>query len=425
MKRRIKTPDWIKGLTVYEVNLRQFTKGGTFKEFEAHLPRLKELGVGILWFMPIQPIGGKNRKGTLGSYYSISNYTAVNPEFGTLNEFKLLVKKIHDMGMKVIIDWVANHTAWDHHWTKGHPEFYTKDVNGNFKPPFPEWEDVIDLDYGNPILCNEMIYQMEFWLKETDIDGFRCDMAHLVPTPFWNKAKKELDNIKPVFMLAESQNHDLLEYAFDVIYNWKLLHALNDVAAQKISANQLMKIALNEFEYLPKGAYHLNFTSNHDENSWQGSAIERLHYFLEPVTILTFLLKGIPLIYNGQEAGNYKRLQFFDKDKIQWKDDKMYSLYQKLIELRKRNLDLWSEGQIEKIENDSDEYIISFQIFDRKKENKVIVFLNLSDKEYNFYIKCGDYNGNFTDVFAKTDYSLYCHNAINLKAFSYLILEQN
>jgi len=425
MKRRIKTPDWIKGLTVYEVNLRQFTKGGTFKEFEAHLPRLKELGVGILWFMPIQPIGGKNRKGTLGSYYSISNYTAVNPEFGTLNEFKLLVKKIHDMGMKVIIDWVANHTAWDHHWTKGHPEFYTKDVNGNFKPPFPEWEDVIDLDYGNPILCNEMIYQMEFWLKETDIDGFRCDMAHLVPIPFWNKARKELDNIKPVFMLAESENHDLLEYAFDVIYNWKLLHALNDVAAQKISANQLMKIALNEFEYLPKGAYHLNFTSNHDENSWQGSAIERLHYFLEPVTILTFLLKGIPLIYNGQEAGNYKRLQFFDKDKIQWKDDKMYSLYQKLIELRKRNLDFWSEGQIEKIENDSDEYIISFQIFDRKKENKVIVFLNLSDKEYNFYIKCGDYNGNFTDVFAKTDYSLYCHNAINLKAFSYLILEQN
>lgn len=424
MKRKIKSPDWVKGLTIYEVNIRQYTKGGTFKEFEAHLPRLKQLGVGILWFMPIQPIGGKNRKGTLGSYYSINNYTAVNPEFGTLNEFKLLVKKIHDMGMKVIIDWVANHTAWDHHWTKDHPDFYSKDDQGNFKAPFPEWEDVIDLDYGNPILCNEMISQMKFWLKEVDIDGFRCDMAHLVPTPFWNNARKELDSIKPVFMLAESENHDLLEYAFDVIYNWKLLHALNNVAAQKISANQLIKIALNEFEYLPKGACHLNFTSNHDENSWQGSAIERLHYYLEPLTILTFLLPGIPLIYNGQEAGNYSRLKFFDKDEIEWKDDKMYSLYQKLIELRLGNLDLWSEGKIEKIENDSDECIISFQISGRKNENKVIVFLNLSDEDYDFYIKCGDYIGNFMDVFDKTDYNLNCHNSINLKAFSYLVLEQ-
>ncbi len=425
MKRKIKSPDWVKGLTIYEVNIRQYTEGGTFKEFEAHLPRLKELGVGILWFMPIQPIGKKNRKGSLGSYYSISNYSNVNPEFGTLEEFKSLVKKIHDLGMKVIIDWVANHTAWDHNWTKDHPGFYTKDDQGNFKAPVPEWEDVIHLDYGNPDLWGEMINQMEFWLKEADIDGFRCDMAHLVPTPFWNEARKKLDHIKPVFVLAESENHDLLEYAFDAIYYWKLLHALNDVAALKINAKELFDIAKIEIDYLPRGASFLNFTSNHDENSWQDSAIERLHYFLEPLTVLTFLLPGIPLIYNGQEAGNYRRLKFFDKDEIEWKDDKMYSLYQNLIDLRKRNPDLWSEGEIEKIKNDCNEFILSYQICSENGNSKIVVFLNLSNADQNFYIKCGDYNDNFTDVFAKTDYSLNCHNAINLKAFSYSILEQN
>ena len=424
MKRKIKTPDWVDGLTIYEVNLRQYTESGTFKEFEDHLPRLKEMGIGILWFMPIQPIGEKNRKGSLGSYYSISNYTAVNPEFGTLDEFKSLVGKIHNMGMKVIVDWVANHTAWDHHWTNDHPGFYSKDEHNNFIAPVPDWEDVIHLDYGNPNLWDEMINQMAFWLKETNIDGFRCDMAHLVPTPYWNRARHDLDKIKPVFMLAETENHDLLEYAFDSIYNWKLLHAMNELAAKKINANELFEIALNELKYLPEGANLLNFTSNHDENSWQGSAIERLHYYLEPLTVLTFLLPGFPLVYSGQEAGNYRRLKFFDKDEIDWKEDKMYSLYQKLIELRIRNLDLWSEGKIEKIENGSDECIISFQISYRKNENKVIVFLNLSDKDYDFYIKCGDYIGNFTDVFSKTDYNLNCHNSINLKAFSYLILEQ-
>ncbi len=335
IKRRIQIPKWVNGQTIYEVNLRQYTKSGTIKEFEEHLPRLKELGVGILWFMPIQPIGEKNRKGTLGSYYSIKNYTEVNPEFGTPEEFKHLVKKIHDLGMKVIIDWVANHTAWDHHWTKDHPEFYTKDDKGGFKAPVEDWEDVIHLDYGNPDLWDEMIGEMSFWLKETSIDGFRCDMAHLVPTLFWNRARRDLDKIKPVYMLAESENHDLLEYAFDSLYNWKLLHAMDALAAREINANKLLELAISEVNHLPKGASFLNFTSNHDENSWQGSAIERIHYYLEPLTILTFILEGNPLIYSGQEAGNYRRLKFFDKDEIEWKEDKMFDLYQKLAHFKR------------------------------------------------------------------------------------------
>lgn len=423
MKRKINTCDWVNGLTIYEVNIRQYTAGGTFKEFEDHLPRLKELGVGILWFMPIQPIGKKNRKGSLGSYYSICNYTAVNPEFGTLDEFKSLVKKIHDLGMKVIIDWVANHTAWDHHWTKDHPEFYTKDDKGNFKAPVPEWEDVIHLDYGNPDLWDEMINQMGFWLKETNIDGFRCDMAHLVPTLFWNRARRDLDKIKSVFMLAESENHDLLEYAFDSIYNWKLLHTMNSLAAGKSKADGLLEFALQEIKYLPKGASKLNFTSNHDENSWQGSAIERLHYYLEPLTVLTFLLHGLPLIYSGQEAGNYRRLKFFDKDVIDWKADKMFSFYKDLIELRKQNPGFCSLINIELIENDTKNAIISFQLTDNKQTFKVISFLNLSNSHQTFFIKCGEYNGNYRDVLKRENYKLNCQNAINLKAFDYLVLE--
>ncbi|MEZ5082497.1 MAG: alpha-amylase family glycosyl hydrolase [Bacteroidales bacterium] len=378
MERKINTPKWVRGLSVYEVNLRQYTKEGTIRAFEDHLPRLKDLGVGILWFMPIQPIGKKNRKGTLGSYYSISNYIEVNPEFGSLEDFKSLVRKIHKLGMKIIIDWVANHTAWDHHWTKDHPEFYTKDESGHFKAPVEDWEDVIHLDYGNPALWDEMINQMSFWLKETDIDGFRCDMAHLVPTLFWNRVRRDLDRIKPVYMLAESQNHDLLEYAFDTIYNWKLLHAFNELATKKINAQELLDIVMNELKYIPAGASQLNFTSNHDENSWQGSAIERLHYYLEPLTVLTFLLPGLPLIYSGQEAGNHRRLKFFDKDEIEWKKDKMFGLYQILAgSIRSQNLDS-NASQIRIIKNDQPEEILSFE---RQEENaRFLVFLNLSDR---------------------------------------------
>jgi glycosidase len=418
IKRKITTPSWTEGQSIYEVNIRQYTKSGTFNEFAEHLPRLKELGVGIFWIMPIQPIGEKNRKGTLGSYYSISDYSKVNPEFGTLEDFKNLVKKIHELGMKVIIDWVANHTAWDHHWTLDHPEFYTKDKKGNFKAPVKDWEDVIHLDYGNHDLWDEMIKQMEFWLRETGIDGFRCDMAHLVPALFWNRARRDLDKIKPVFMLAESENHDLLEYAFDSIYNWKLLHAMNEIASKKIDANQLLKLIKNEIKFLPEGATKLNFTSNHDENSWQGSAIERLHYSLEALTVLTYTLPGIPLIYSGQEAGNYRRLKFFDKDEIEWKADKMASLYQKLNHLT------LSDAKVNRIftplTNDNPDQILSYVI--QSEKSHLIVLLNLSTDEKSFYIKCGKLNGLHRNVIDDNIFEFNCQKPFSLKPYGYLVL---
>ncbi|MCB2220071.1 MAG: alpha-amylase [Bacteroidetes bacterium] len=421
MQRKIKTPAWVAGNTIYEVNLRQFSKEGTIKAFEEHLPRLKELGVGILWFMPIQPIGEKNRKGTLGSYYSISNYTAINPEFGTLEDFKSLVKKIHDLDIRVIIDWVANHTAWDHHWTLDHPDFYDRDDNGNFKAPVEDWEDVIHLDYGNPDLWDAMIDDMKFWLTESDIDGFRCDMAHLVPTLFWNRARRDLDAIKSVYLLAESENFDLLEYAFDTIYNWKLMHAMNDLAAGKSSAKDLGKVIENELKYLPGDASFLNFTSNHDENSWQGSAIERIHYFLEPLTVLSFLIPGIPLIYSGQEAGNYHRLKFFDKDEIEWKDDKMFVLYQKMAKLKSTLPNFSDAVEVRVIKSDVPEKILAIALFEG--EAKCLLLLNLSDKEVDFYVKCQQLEGPFWNALQQedeTDYS--CHNQFKLSAHGYIVL---
>jgi glycosidase len=417
-----KYPSWFNHQTVYEVNLRQYTKGGTIKEFAEHLPRLKDLGVGILWLMPVQPIGKKNRKGSLGSYYSISNYSQINPEFGSLEDFNSLVKKIHDLGMKVIIDWVANHTAWDHHWTKDHPEFYTRDENGNFKPPYPDWEDVIHLNYNNPALWEEMIGQMAFWIRETDIDGFRCDMAHLVPTMFWNHARFQLEKIKPLFMLAESENHDLLEHAFDVIYNWKLLHTLNDVAAGKITARELLISFKEGVDHLPSGALQLNFTSNHDENSWQGSAIERLHYYLEPLTVLSFLLPGVPLIYCGQEAGNYRRLKFFDKDEIEWKEDKMTLLFQKLCNLKGVSKALWAatdSGGFHIIKTNHPEKLAAFR---RVYEyNEVIVVCNLSNTELIASIMTKDGQSSYHEVFLDQSHSYNEIQSIRLGPYGYKV----
>jgi glycosidase len=418
---KINHPGWAENLTIYEVNIRQYTKSGTINDFIKHLPRLKELGIGILWFMPVQPIGIKNRKGTLGSYYSIKNYTEINPEFGTLDDFKNMVNEIHKLGMYVIIDWVANHTSWDHLWTKSHPDFYDLDDKGDFKPPFPEWEDVIHLNYNNPALWDAMIGEMKFWLEQTGIDGFRSDMAHLVPTYFWNRARFELTKSKELFFLAESENHDLLEYAFDSIYNWKLLHAMNDIAAGKINAKELGEIIQNELNHFPANASQLNFTCNHDENSWNGSAIERLHYYLEPLSILTFTLSGYPLIYSGQEAGNYRRLNFFDKDAVDWKKDKMAPFFQKLNNFKRTCNELW-DGGFNIIETDSKQEVFAFSRGQNKE--KVVVILNLSSKDKSFKLLNNKHRSVYFDIFKEVEVELSGENTLKLHAYDYFLLEK-
>lgn len=398
MTKKILPPEWSKNLVLYEVNLRQYTKGGTFLEFADHLPRLAEMGVGILWFMPVQPVGLLNRKGILGSYYSISDYTAIDPAYGTLEEFRILVDRIHSMGMYVILDWVANHTSWDNVLTKSHPDYYRRNEAGEVFPPFDEWSDVIGLDYANPDLRKYMIGAMQFWLKETGIDGFRCDMANLVPVDFWEQARIELDKVKPVFMLAEAEQREMLNHAFDAIYNWNFLHLMNGMAQGHRGVADLDAMLHFEIEEFPKDSYQLLFTSNHDENSWNGSEIERLHYGLEAYTVLTFTLTGMPLIYSGQEAGNYRRLNFFEKDEITWKQDKMFALFQRLNYLKKTTPALWSGpygGNFTRLGSGSPDV---FAFSRSKDENRVVVVINFSAKPQHTELS-GIPSGNFMDFF--------------------------
>lgn len=416
--------EWSKNLTIYEVNLRQFTSSGSIKAFEEHLPRLKELGVGILWFMPLHPIGEVNRKGELGSYYSVKDYFSVDPIYGTLNEFRRLVSKIHNLGMFVIIDWVANHTSCDNSLTISNPEFYTLDKEGRFRSPIPEWSDVLDLDYSKPEVHRFMIDAMKYWLTETDIDGFRCDMAKLIPLEFWKSARVELEKVKPVFMLAEAENHEMLYGAFDAVYNWNIYHTMNSIARGESSVWNLSSMLDNEIFGFPVNGYQMLFSSNHDENAWNGSDLERLHFGLEAFTILYFTLTGIPLIYNGQEAGNQKRLKFFEKDEIDWKVDKMCALYQTLISLKKRNRALWSGpygGVFRRIGTKNGGNVMAYMR--ELAGNKVVVVLNLSGQEQFAHLSVDNLPGFYNDLFTGNQVELYDSFYLNLEPWGYRIYE--
>jgi glycosidase len=392
-------PEWACGSTLYEVNLRQFTPGGTMKEFREHLPRLKALGVNILWFMPLQPIGLLNRKGTVGSVYSIRDYCRIDQLYGDFNEFESLVKEIHSMGMHVILDWVANHTAWDHEWVSLHPDFYRRNEKNEVFPPFPEWSDVIGLDYTNADLRKAMIDSMIFWLK-TGIDGFRCDMAHLVPTDFWEQARTELQKHKKnIFMLAETDQVELLDKAFHACYDWKIYHEMNQLMKGNQNVQGLRTMIEDQLAFFPKQQSLMRFTSNHDENSWEGSELERLALGLEACTVLYFTLPGMPLVYSGQEAGNNRRMAFFDKDCIEWKPDKMFGLYQTLIQLKKEVPALWAGpwgGDFTWIETESQDSVLAFS---RKKSiSEVFVALNLTNAPAGFQLPAGMRSSIYLDV---------------------------
>jgi glycosidase len=348
----IKHPEWARNASIYEVNIRQYTHEGTLKAFETQLPRLQKMGVGVLWLMPIQPIGEQNRKGKLGSPYSIRDYRAVNPDMGTMADVKHLVAEAHKLGLHVILDWVANHTSWDSKLAKEHPEWFTKNAQGQFRPPVADWQDVIDLDYSKPELQQYMRQSMVYWVREADLDGFRCDVAGLVPTPFWEQTRAELEKIKPVFMLAEwdelfpptflkpgefDPSTRLLEKAFDMTYGLRLHDVLDSVARQQRPAHDINGYLARERRLYPKSVYLMNFTTSHDINSWDGSEYERLGPNVLPMAVLAALLPGMPMVYSGQEAGLKKRLAFFDKDTIPWGNYPLENFYTKLLNLKKQS----------------------------------------------------------------------------------------
>lgn len=334
---------WTRNANIYEVNIRQYTPEGTIRAFEKHLPRLKKMGVKILWIMPVQPIGELNRKGTLGSYYAISDYKAVNPEFGTQNDFNKMVKTAHRLGMKVILDWVANHTAWDNVWAKSHPEYYKKNAKGELTSyeydngrEIEYWTDVIGLDYRQPALHDAMIDAMKHWVTTAGIDGFRCDVASLVPTPFWLRARKELDAIKPLFWLAES-NDPAIHAAFDMTYDWKLFDAFADIAQGKADARALADWVRRGKDGFPHDSYRMIFTSNHDINSWRWSDGELYGDKFPAFAVLAATLPGMPMILGGQESGLDKKIAFFEKDAIAWRKYENAALYKRLLKLKSRH----------------------------------------------------------------------------------------
>lgn len=336
---------WSRQAVIYQINVRQFSPEGTLMAVQAQLPRLKALGVDILWVMPWQPIGKKNRKGTLGSYYSISDYTAINPEFGTLDDAKAFVTAAHQLGFKVILDWVANHTAWDHPWATAHKDWYKLNAQGEVyavtfnegQPSEEHWDDVVALNYKSEPLRAAMIDAMAFWVRETGLDGFRCDVASLVPTDFWVRTRKALDAIKPMFMLAESDAIELhTSGAFDMTYSWDLADQVFKKIGKGEDGATLLKawLARQPAGY-PAHAYRMRFTANHDFNSWHGTDAELYGDAYQALAVLTFTLPGMPLIYNGQESRLTRRLAFFEKDPIDWKDHELTGFYQQLTALKK------------------------------------------------------------------------------------------
>lgn len=395
------TPEWAKNAVTYEVNIRQYTPEGTFKAFETHLPRLKELGVDILWLMPITPISEKNRKGSLGSYYSVKDYKAVNPEFGTMDDFKNLVNKAHEMGFRVIIDWVANHTGWDNAWITEHQEWYTHDSTGAIIPPNPDWRDVADLNFESQPMRRAMIDAMRFWVKETNIDGFRCDVAWGVPQDFWEAATASLDSLKPVFMLAEDEDHPgFLQKAFESDYAWKFHHLINDVAKGKKNAADVAAYFSGEGDRYAPGSFPMQFITNHDENSNAGSEFERMGDAVHAFVALTFTVEGMPLIYSGQEAGLKKRLRFFEKDTINWSDLSMQRFYESLVKLKHANQALWNGtygGPMNLLEVSNPTQVFAFSR--EKNGNEVIAVFNLSAALCQTSVKMenpGDYTNYFS-----------------------------
>ncbi len=408
---------------IYEANIRQYSEEGSFDAFTKDIPELKNLGVKILWIMPIYPISTTKSKGSLGSYYAISDYTKVNPEFGTIEDFRELVKTAHDNGIYVILDWVANHTGWDHVWLKEHPEYYTKGKDGNITHTVgTDWTDVADLNYDNQEMREQMRKDMIYWIKEEGVDGFRCDVAGMVPVDFWDKTVAEIKKTKPVFMLAEGWEPELMVNAFDMGYGWDTHHKMNDIAQGKANVKEWDKRMTQIDTMYAKDDILMNFTSNHDENSWNGTVQERMGNAAAMFAALSYLTPGMPLIYSGQEYDMDKRLLFFEKDTIIKKKGKFFPLYEKLGELKNNNLALHggkNAASYTRIKTSEDNKVLAFK---REKEgNKVLFIANMTKEPVKFDI---EYKGKFKDYLSQEGVELKTDQALGLEAWQYLILIQ-
>lgn len=419
-------PDWSYNAVIYEMNVRQYTPEGTFAAAAEELPRLQKLGVDVIWLMPIYPIGVDQRKGTLGSYYAISDYCAVNPEFGTMADFEDFLARAHDAGFKVILDWVANHTSPDAVWESGKPsDWYVRDSLGNTVTQY-DWTDIAELNYDNKDMREEMRRSMRFWL-DMGVDGFRCDMACEVPLDFWRETLPELRREYPgTYYLAEGENPELHRDAFDASYAWELHHLLNDIAKGKKSAADLKAYIGKDAAACPPEAFRLMFTSNHDENSWAGTEFERMGDAADVMALLTFLLpSGQPLIYTGQEIGYDHRFEFFEKDPVPaWEWNERSDFYRSLVDMRHAHPALAAGekgGAIEYLDTDAADVLVFSRSVSASESldgeaDEVIAAVNLGAEDADIFLP---FDGEAAEYFSGKTYS--GGEEVSLPAWSWLV----
>ena len=415
--------EWSKNASIYQLNTRQFTPEGTLRAAERQLPRLKELGTTIIWLMPIHPIGKAHRKGELGSPYAIQDYFAVNPELGSMADLKRFVATAHRLGLHVILDWVGNHTAWDNVIRKDHPDWYLKNRKGQPRPtPWFDWDDIIELDYKSPGLRAYMTRALRFWVKEAGVDGYRFDAAGFVPQDYWDDVAANLRTIKPVFLLAEWESRDMHTRAFDASYAWSWWDALRNIAAGKADATSLYSYYAWNEKFYPKDAYRLLYVTNHDKNAWEGTEFETFGPALDAAIVFSVISDGIPMIYNGQEAGNERRLKFFERDPIVWKSAPHEALYKNLFALKKVNTALWNGrwgATMEQVVNSAPQQIFSF--VRQNSKDKVFAVFNWSDKAQQVTFTGDLQYGSYHEFGSGTAVTLDQDSKLNLAPWSYKV----
>jgi glycosidase len=421
---KIQHPAWSKKAAIYQINLRQFSPEGTLAAAQTQLPRLKTLGVDILWLMPIHPIGVRNRKGSLGSPYSVKDYFEVNPEFGSKQDLKNFVDAAHAQGMHVILDWVANHTAWDNPLLQAHPDWYKRDHQGNPHPSaWWDWSDIIELDYRSPGLREYMTGALKYWVQEFGIDGYRADVAGFVPLDFWNNARAELDAIKPVFMLAEWESRDLHAQAFDTSYAWSWWDSVHKICTNKADVFALHTYYSWNENFYPPDAQRMTFVSNHDKNAWEGTEFENFSDGLHAAMVLSVVGEGMPLIYNGQEAGYNKRLAFFERDPIQWREHENGALYQKLLALKHSNAALWNApwgARMIHVPNSAEKAVLSFVRMN--ETDKVFAVFNFSAAAQTVSFDNDLALGSYRDFADAKALQITAKTNMQLPAWSYRVL---
>lgn len=423
MLKKFSTVSWISGCNIYEVNLRQYTQAGSFAAFAESLPRLRAMGIRVIWLMPVTPISLLKRQGSLGSYYACSSYTDTNPEYGSVDDFASLVNTAHALGIRVIIDWVANHTGWDHEWTIQHPEWYQQDAAGNFTER-NGWEDVIDLDYGNKEMREAMISAMLYWVKTFDIDGFRCDMAHLVPLDFWEQAREACDAVKPLLWLAETETvsyHDV----FDISYAWNWMHLTEKYTRGETSLAEIRNALHSYTSAYPNGAWKMFFTSNHDENSWNGTEYEKYGKSARAWAVFTATwTNSIPLVYSGQESPNIRRLAFFDKDPIAWNEPLLLDdFYRTLLQLHHESPAI-KEGETFLLPSDNDDKIMAY--LRKKNEAVVLVLLNVSGQDrVKIQVNHPWVRGDFRNLFSELIFRMDGAQVFELQAGEFFVYVKN